>query len=174
MSEGLESPLQGVNWVEIMSLGDNLRALRKKKGWTQQELAIRTGIKLAHISTLEGQDSDPKLSTLYKLMEALGCTPNNLLLSAAMEEGDIGFKSHLEQAQRLPARDRAVLVEVIKKFISADYVRLAGLVDVPDEDVEGVLLDMHSAEDNETIDGDDIRNDLEKVQELKDERDGPI
>lgn len=155
--------------MEIMSLGDNLRLLRRKKGWTQQELATRTGIKLAHISTLETKEADPKLSTLYKLMEALGCTPNDLLLSAALEEGDAGFKSQMEKAQRLPARDRAVLVEVVKKFISADYVRLAGLVDAPEEAVEDILEAQHLNEYGESPQVSDVQNDVQKIRELKEE-----
>lgn len=152
-----------------MSLGDNLRLLRKKKGWTQQELATKTGIKLAHISTLETKDADPKLSTIYKLMEALGATANELLLNAAMEEGDSGFKSHMEKAQRLPARDRAVLIEVVKKFVSADYVRLASLVDAPEEVVEDILEAQHISEYGESPDINDVQNDFKKIKELKEE-----
>ena len=43
-----------------MALGENLRRLRKEKGWTQHELAERAGIKLTHISTLEKVESDPQ------------------------------------------------------------------------------------------------------------------
>lgn len=76
-------------------------------------------------------------------------------------------------AQRLPARDRAVLIDVIKKFVSADYVRLASLVDYEDDQVETILEEIHTDDDGYTIDGAQVRNDLEKVRELKDERDGP-
>jgi len=155
--------------MEIMSLGDNLRLMRKKKGWTQQELATKTGIKLAHISTLENKDSDPKLSTIYKLMEALGCTANELLLSEVMQGGDSGFKSYLEKAQRLPAKDRTTIIEIIKKFVSADYVRLASLADAPDDIVESIVIDMHTNDEN-SYDAEEVRNDLEKVKELRGER----
>lgn len=154
-----------------MSLGDNLRLLRKKKGWTQQELATKTGIKLAHISTLETKDADPKLSTIYKLMEALGASANELLMNAAMESGDSGFKSHMEKAQRLPARDRAVLIEIVKKFLSADYVRLAGLVDAPDEIVGDILETHHMDEYGEVANPMDVQNDFEKIREIRDEWD---
>ena len=62
-----------------MSLGTNLRRLRQAKGWTQGDISDRTGIKVSHVSKLELDEGDPKISTVYKLIQALGCTPTALL-----------------------------------------------------------------------------------------------
>jgi len=117
-----------------MSLGENLRALRKKKGLTQQELADKTGIRLAHISTLESKESDPKLSTLERLLEALDCSPNELLTDEP-KAGDTGFKAYLRKAETLPEQDRAIIIEVIRKFVIADNARLLSYANAPDEEL---------------------------------------
>jgi len=56
-----------------MSIGGNLRALRKRRGWGQQELARRAGITQPVISVLEsGRQERARSDTLAKLAEALG------------------------------------------------------------------------------------------------------
>lgn len=122
-----------------MSLGENLKALRKKKGWTQQELAERAGIKLTHISTLEKSDSDPKLSTILKLIEALECSANDLIIAPGATGLSTILKNYLEQAFRLPVADKVLLIKVIEKFLSAESLRIARLTDVPPEILESVL-----------------------------------
>lgn len=155
--------------MEIMSLGDNLRVLRKKKGWTQQELATKTGIKLAHISTLEGQESDPKLSTLYKLIDALECTPNELLTSEGKTGKESVFRSCMESAEALPNQDKAMLVRIVRKFMAADYMRLAQLATTPDELLEDIARDQHlnDLEENESPDFNEVKRDVEQAREIK-------
>jgi transcriptional regulator with XRE-family HTH domain len=154
--------------MKIMSLGENLRLLRKKKNWTQQELATKTGIKLAHISTLETKNADPKLSTIYKLMEALGATANELLMDASKEEGNLWFKGLMEQARRLPAKDLSALAEIIKKFIFADNVRLASYTSLPDE-VIGEMLEHEHKDEYGDPDQKEIQKDAERVRKYRDE-----
>ncbi len=56
-----------------MSIGSNLRALRNRQGWGQQELARRAGITQPVISVLEsGRQERARSDTLAKLAEALG------------------------------------------------------------------------------------------------------
>ncbi len=56
-----------------MSIGSNLRALRNRRGWGQQELARRAGITQPVISVLEsGRQERARSDTLAKLAEALG------------------------------------------------------------------------------------------------------
>ncbi|WP_197463351.1 helix-turn-helix domain-containing protein, partial [Alcanivorax sp. HI0007] len=62
-----------------MALGENLKRLRKLAGLTQGELAAVADMKLGHISKLERNETDAKVSTIHKLMEALNCSANDLL-----------------------------------------------------------------------------------------------
>lgn len=64
--------------VEIMTLGEKIKTLRKGK-YTQEELAYRVGV---HVNTLirwEHGDSTPTTDKLKILADALGTTPSWLL-----------------------------------------------------------------------------------------------
>ena len=102
-----------------MSLGENIRRLRRDKGWTQGQLAERAGIKINHVSKMEQDDTDPKLSTLYKLMNGLGCSPDSLLMDVKRVTTDTVLKQTLERAMALPDDSKRALIEVVDKYCIA-------------------------------------------------------
>lgn len=59
--------------------GQNVRALRLEKGWTQEELADRSGLTPVQISRVERGVREVRLTTLLRLMKALETTPGRLL-----------------------------------------------------------------------------------------------
>ncbi len=61
-----------------MTVGANLKVLRQRAGLTQKQLADASGMQLTQISRIENNDTDPKASTLGKIIQALGCTANDL------------------------------------------------------------------------------------------------
>ena len=126
-----------------MALGENLRRLRKEKGWTQHELAERAGIKLTHISTLEKVESDPKLSTIIKLIGALECSPNDLLATDGPKGLAAGLRVAIEKAMRLPSQDKTLLLHLIDKFLVSDQLRKVYELNTPLEVLEA------EAEENE-------------------------
>ena len=52
--------------------GERLRAMREGRGWTQRDLAHRTGRSQARISQIEQGRDNVRLATLVNLLEALG------------------------------------------------------------------------------------------------------
>lgn len=61
------------------TLAARLRSLRDKAGLTQAALAARAGLSVVAVFHLEqGRRSDPKVSTLAKLADALGVTLDRL------------------------------------------------------------------------------------------------
>lgn len=104
-----------------MTFGENLKRLRRDKGWTQGDLAERAGIKPSHISTMEKSDAaDPKLSTLYKLLQALECSPNTLLLDDDSVSARGLFAATLERAENsLDEESLRILTDVIDHYIIA-------------------------------------------------------
>lgn len=60
-------------------IANNIVKARKKKGWTQEELAKASGLKLTSISSMETVKIKIKLSHLKKLSEALDVTINWLI-----------------------------------------------------------------------------------------------
>lgn len=55
----------------MTSIQEDLRDARKRMGWSQRELASRSGIGQSHIQRIE-QGSDVRLSTLQRIAQAMG------------------------------------------------------------------------------------------------------
>ena len=62
-----------------MKLGHALRAARKRAKMTQDEAAHWAEVSRAHISNLETQDHEPRISTLRRMADVYGCTVSMLL-----------------------------------------------------------------------------------------------
>ena len=62
---------------------DNIRAFRKKRGLTQEQLAEKTGIDYKYIQKLEGKQKLPnfKISTIKSFADAFKVAPAKLLES---------------------------------------------------------------------------------------------
>lgn len=70
-------------------LSDNIRILRKQKGFTQEELAIRLHVVRQTVSKLEKGLSVPDADTLQRLAELLEVEVRQLLESGVdMEKGN--------------------------------------------------------------------------------------
>jgi len=63
----------------IEAVAVRLKALRERKGWTQELLAQKAGIGRSHLARLETARQDPTLSTLEKLAKALGVRVSRLV-----------------------------------------------------------------------------------------------
>ena len=55
-----------------MSFADKLIMLRKKEGWSQEELAFRMGVTRQSVSKWEGEQSLPDLDKMIRLSELFG------------------------------------------------------------------------------------------------------
>lgn len=65
------------------TLPDNLKAKRQALGWSQEALARKADVPNQTVSRAEQGATEPRLSTIAKLAEALGCTVDDLLAPAA-------------------------------------------------------------------------------------------
>ena len=60
--------------------GANVRTLREERGWSQEELARRSGFSAFTISKIErGATKEPGAYTLDKIASALGVTSSRLI-----------------------------------------------------------------------------------------------
>jgi len=61
-------------------LAENLKKLRLKKGWTQQELSHRAGLSHNSISKIEqGVSLKPEIQTMIKIADALDVSLDELV-----------------------------------------------------------------------------------------------
>ena len=70
---------KGKRTKEAIALGRRVRALRKSRNWTQEDLAEAAGMNWLQVGHIERGASDPKLSTIVKLAKALRVSPADLL-----------------------------------------------------------------------------------------------
>lgn len=63
----------------LLKFGKRVRLLRLDRGWTQEELAHRTGLNRSYMSEVERGKSDVSLSTLQKIAKTLGISLAELL-----------------------------------------------------------------------------------------------
>ena len=59
--------------------GANVRAARLARGWTQEDLAGRTGLAVVQISRIERGVREVRLTTLVRVLAALETEPATLL-----------------------------------------------------------------------------------------------
>ena len=62
----------------VERFGENLRAARKAKGWTQEELAYESGLAPVQVSRIERGVREIRLTTLLRLVAALETSPDEL------------------------------------------------------------------------------------------------
>jgi transcriptional regulator with XRE-family HTH domain len=52
-------------------VGDNCARIRKERGWTQEQLAERSGLSQQYLSGLERGKRNPTIVTIYEIAVAL-------------------------------------------------------------------------------------------------------
>ena len=61
-----------------MKIGEKIFELRRKAGLTQRDLALKIGVTPSAVGNYEQGVSFPREEVLYRLFDALDCTPNEL------------------------------------------------------------------------------------------------
>jgi XRE family transcriptional regulator, regulator of sulfur utilization len=94
MERLLQNPKFAAAWAVEKPFGDlaiNVWRVREERGWTQQQLAQRAGIKQPRIAEIERSDANPTLLTISRIAHALGVTPDRLLVNPALHrDGAVG------------------------------------------------------------------------------------
>lgn len=105
--------------------GKNLKYLRKLRGWTQEEFAVKLGIKRSLIGAYEEERADPRLEVLQSLSEIFNVTLDELLLEdiSAIKGSDYLSK---RRQMKLMSADRT-LIHFVPVKAAAGY--LAGYAD---------------------------------------------
>lgn len=96
------------------TFADELRAQRRRKGWTQQELSDKSGVSRLLINKIEnGKALNVRESTIKDVAKALGIMDTPKMTAApaatvaAAEPETPGLRERVEQLERELARERA-------------------------------------------------------------------
>ena len=85
----------------MVKVNENIRFLRKKKGWTQEKFSNKIGIKRSLVGAYEEGRSDPRLNNLLKMCEIFEISLDNIL------KNDV---SNLSEDDYLKSQDQKVKV----------------------------------------------------------------
>ena len=122
---------------QVTDFGEALKALRKAKGLSQEELASRSGISQSEISSIEsGGRKDPALTTVAKLATALDTSLDDFVESLT-EQGarrpGIGLEDLVKHLLidlpflgSVPCGKPLVVSEVRGEYVSVPFAELRG------------------------------------------------
>ena len=79
----------------LVSLGRNIQAYREMLRWSTEQLADRAGLNRSHIWKIEQGRSNPRLLTLLRITEALGCDLSDLM------PGNRGFARYATRVKQV-------------------------------------------------------------------------
>ena len=65
--------------VDYKDIGSRIRTVRMERGITQAQLAEAVGVGVTHISHIETGNGIPSLATVLDVINALGCSADELL-----------------------------------------------------------------------------------------------
>jgi len=68
-----------VNSIILRQFGDEVKRLRKAKGWSQEELAKRAGLHRTYIGSIERSERNVSLMNIQRIAKAFNIKVRNLL-----------------------------------------------------------------------------------------------
>ncbi|WP_406628298.1 helix-turn-helix domain-containing protein [Patulibacter brassicae] len=68
-----------IDLADLAAFAANVRAAREASGFTQEDVADRSGIHPTEVSRIERGLRDPRISTVLRLAKALDVPPSSLI-----------------------------------------------------------------------------------------------
>jgi transcriptional regulator with XRE-family HTH domain len=106
------------------SLGQRLARLRKERGWTQKQIAERTGLIQELVSNYETDKLRLNADMILRFAEVFEVSADELLRGskstvAARKQPSIKLVRRMEQIEALPLYEQRALLTTIDKFLAA-------------------------------------------------------
>lgn len=102
-----------------MAIGDKILALRKNKGWSQQQLAGQIGTSGPIIGRYERGEMTPSVEVAKKLADSFGITLDYLVddTGRLAEIKDKAMLKRLTQIEELDQEEKNTIVQVIDSLL---------------------------------------------------------
>ena len=91
----------------------NIKALRERKGWSQQALAEKIGVKQSTIAAYEAGRNEPKIAVLIQLATCFDVSLDHLV---GLESADAEAMLLYRKFCRLGTGDRYIIQRVLDAF----------------------------------------------------------
>ncbi len=106
-------------------VGRRVRAIRQKRGLTQQELADLLGTNQSHVANVERGERGVTIHQIVKMAKALQASTDEILLGDKNDAKDSTpvsvdrrFLRRLQRLSSLPRREKQALLTTIDAFLS--------------------------------------------------------
>lgn len=105
---------------ELIMLGNRIREYRKKRGFSQEILAEKSGVSTNTISRIEGGQMAMSVGILQKIVKALGVDANTLLgVSTEVNETKIWVSAFSSRVQELKENEQEILKHTMNALIES-------------------------------------------------------
>lgn len=104
--------------LDYQLIGKRLAFYRKQLGYTQEKLARQAGLSNNYLSHIEKSKSIPSLEALMRLCQALGVTPNEMLLGAYTQNPLYLNQEITQKLETLSPSERRLIDSIIDTIIS--------------------------------------------------------
>ena len=100
-----------------MSFPERVATLRKRKGWTQQQLAEQVGVRVLQIRRYESGASQPTLDAIRNLALGLGVTADELIFDKNERGPDEELRLQFEALNRFTPEEKKIAKAVLESLI---------------------------------------------------------
>ncbi len=110
----------------MVKVNENIRFLRKKRGWTQEMFSKKIGIKRSLVGAYEEGRSDPRLNNLLKICDTFNISLDNILKKDVSILSEKNYKSNENQKVKVLSitvdNSGDENIELINQKASAGYL----------------------------------------------------
>lgn len=99
--------------VESHKIGNQLRALRKAKGFTTQQLADKVNVSQSYISRFENNRAIPDIDMLDRILKALG-SDLSTFFSSKLQDAPLDLIQLIDTVKTLSPEARVKLYEFLQ------------------------------------------------------------
>ena len=103
--------------MDKLTMGDRIKETRKKRGFTQEQLAERLDITVEYVSQIERGIKIPSMQTFMRLVEILDVSADYLLRDTVSTRNLYGDKQLASRLERLTPKQRVALEALIDTYI---------------------------------------------------------
>ena len=97
--------------------GARLKALRKERGYTQEQLAERTNLSTRHIAGIEKGEANPSFEVLYTIISVLG-TSFDAIFNPADEQVEREIQEIAGLYRACPEQGRRLVLAAVRAMVN--------------------------------------------------------
>lgn len=104
---------------EIMTaIGNRIRELRHRCAFSQEELALRSGLNTSYFGQVERGEKCPTIDTIYKIAEALQVSPTELLRTGPLPGNNPDYSRRIEELlARVPTGKVEQVLQIFENMV---------------------------------------------------------